>query len=50
MLVMKKVTEIQRLVYEERKTYREVQAQLGVSAKTIAKALKRPEEFADGYL
>lgn len=49
MLVMKKVTEIQRLVYEEKKTYREVQAELGVSAKTIAKALKRPEEFADGY-
>ena len=49
MLTMELVAEIQRLTYEEKKTCREIQEELGVSAQTISKALKRPEEFAEGY-
>jgi transposase len=48
-LTMEKVVEIQRLKYEEQKTYEEIQTSLGVSSKTVSKALNRPEEFADGY-
>lgn len=49
MLNMEQVVEIQRLKHEEQKTYQEIQATLGVSSKTVAKALCRPEEFVEGY-
>ena len=49
MLAMENVGEIQRLWYEEELTYREIEAELGVSSKTISKALNRPEEFVEGY-
>ena len=47
--MIEEVGEIQRLWYEEEATYREIAKALGVSTKTIAKALKRPEEFVEGY-
>jgi len=46
---MDKVVEIQRLSYQEGKSYLEICEALEVSSKTVAKALNRPEEFVDGY-
>jgi len=46
---MEKVAAIQRLKHEESKTYGEICEALGVSSKTVSKALHRPEEFVDGY-
>jgi len=49
MHTMETVSKIQRLAHEEGKTYREIQEALGVSSKTVAKVLKRAEEFVTGY-
>jgi DNA-binding transcriptional regulator YhcF (GntR family) len=46
---MEQVVEIQRLSQQEQKSYREICETLGVSSKTVAKALKRPEDFVEGY-
>ena len=46
---MEQVVRIQALRNEENKTYKEIEEDLGVSSKTIAKALMRPEEFTEGY-
>lgn len=46
---MDQAIQIQDLIREKGKTYREVEEALGVSSKTIAKALLRPGEFVDGY-
>ena len=46
---METVRQIQALKYEQLKTYEEIQAELGLSSKTIAKALWRPEEILEGY-
>ena len=46
---METVRQIQALKYEQFKTYEEIQAELGLSSKTIAKALLRPEEILEGY-
>ena len=46
---MEQAIRIQALKNEENKTYDEIEEELGVSSKTIAKALLRPEEFTEGY-
>lgn len=46
---MEDIAEIQRLKREENKTYTEICEIMGVSSKTVSKALNRPEEFVDGY-
>jgi transposase len=46
---MEQAIRIQTLRNEENKTYGEIEEDLGVSSKTIAKALLRPQEFVEGY-
>lgn len=43
------VCKIQDLKYDLKKTYKEIQDALGVSSKTISKALHQPQRFAEGY-
>jgi transposase len=43
------VSRIQALRFDECKTYKEIQEELGLSTKTIAKALLRPQEILEGY-
>jgi transposase len=43
------VRQIHNLKFEQGKTYAQIQAELGLSSKTIAKALLRPAELLDGY-
>ena len=43
------VVKIQDLKLQQGKTYREIEESLGVSSKTVSKALNRPVEFVDGY-
>jgi len=49
MISVDMIQQIHTLKYEQGKTYEEIQASLGLSSKTIAKALLRPEEILDGY-
>ncbi len=46
---MEHAIQIQTLRNEENKTYKQIEDELGVSSKTIAKALFRPVEFTEGY-
>ncbi len=46
---MDRVVKIQDLSRDEGKTYREIEESLGVSSKTISKALHHPEDFVEGY-
>ena len=46
---MEIVVKIQDLKYSEGKTYKEISESLGVSSKTISKALNSPEAFVEGY-
>jgi len=48
-LSMERVARIQELSVNDGKTYREIALELGVSSKTIAKALNKPAKFAEGY-
>ena len=48
-LTVEKVSQIQTLKHDKGKTYEEISKELGVSSKTISKALHRAEEFAEGY-
>jgi transposase len=49
MICVETVRQVQALRFEECKTYEEIRAELGLSTKTIAKAILRPEELLDGY-
>lgn len=46
---MELVCRIQDLRNELGKSYKEIQEDLGISSKTISKALHQPERFAEGY-
>ena len=49
MLSMEKVAEVHRLKYDQGRTYLEIQGLLGMSSKTVSKALNHPKEFVEGY-
>ena len=49
MLSMDLAIKIQDLKHVQGRTYDEIQADLGVSSKTVAKALIRPEALVEGY-
>ncbi len=49
MINMDLVVKIQDLRLQEGRTYREISESLGVSSKTVSKALNRPAEFVEGY-
>src|SRR5262245_14434895 len=49
MISVDTVQQIHTLKFEQGKTYEEIQAELGLSSKTIAKAILRPQELLDGY-
>ena len=49
MINMDLVVKIQDLRLQEGRTYREISESLGVSSKTVSKALNRPVEFVEGY-
>lgn len=49
MITVELVEQVHALRFEQGKTYEEIRVELGLSTKTIAKALLRPEKILEGY-
>src|SRR4030095_4455055 len=49
MISVEVVRQVHTLRFEQGMTYEQIQSELGLSSKTVAKALLRPEELLEGY-